>query len=307
MQMSAAGQLKLDGDLLLSPGTQDYLFTDQGATLAIQGQTAGSNAVIGLYAKDGDGTDSLNFSIYNLGLPSSVTNSERTLFGYDVSGAYGYLRTLKSGTGTARPLQIYTEAFVDQLVITATGEVGVGIATVGATTLGVQAGSSTNDAAVGGVLVESRTQTGNVGLGEDDLFSYSVPADTLNTDGMALHFLAWGRFAANGNTKRVRARFGSSGTSQLFDSTGLSYSGMIWRLEGTVIRTGAATQRSTVHGEIGSNGGGTASTSYLEANNSLNQTLSGTVALRITGETTTNVNNDIIIDACIVWWTDHNT
>lgn len=120
-----SGQLKLDSTLLLSSGSQDYLVTDRGNNIAFQAQTSGTLSSIELYAKDGDGTDSVHVSIWNVGTPASVTNSERVIIGYDAAGLYGYVKTLKSGTGTARPLQIFTESDTDQLYLSIDGKVGI--------------------------------------------------------------------------------------------------------------------------------------------------------------------------------------
>lgn len=171
-----------------------------------------------------------------------------------------------------------------------------GLTSAGASVLGVKAGTSTNDAAVGGVLYVTTTQTGNVGAGEDDLASYSVPANTLAVNGQSVWFEAWGSFAANSNNKQVRARFGTSGTNLVFDSTSVASNGGGWVLRGRIFRTGAATQKS--HGSW-------SRSSVMVAENGLNQTLSGAVTLKITGEATSN--NDIVLEGFIVGYDDANT
>lgn len=163
--------------------------------------------------------------------------------------------------------------------------------------VGVVAGTSGNDAALDGVLYETRTQTGNVGSGEDDLASYSVPANTLSADGMALEFEAFGTTSGTGATIHLRARFGTSGTNLLYDLV-TTASSRDWRIWGRIVRTGAATQKSVT----------SILTDSLTGNDvvtGLNQTLSGAVTLRITGEGVSN--NDIVLEEFVVKYTPVNT
>lgn len=199
-----------------------------------------------------------------------------------------------SPAGSATPATALT-IFNDKTI--ATG----GLASVGASQLGIKAGTSTNDAAVGGVLSEGHSATGNVGTGEDDLLTYGVPANTLSANGMSLWFEASGTSAANANAKTLRVRFGTSGTSLIaqFTVTG-GGSGSNWVVRGRIIRTGAATQKGYAS-IVGSN-----ITNTSDLATGLDQTLtSGTVSLRITGEATSN--NDIVCQSLIVGYDDQNT
>lgn len=176
----------------------------------------------------------------------------------------------------------------------------VGLTSANATTLGILAGSSSNDAAVGGTLDVDTGQTGNVGAGEDVLSSYSVPANTLSANGMSLWFEASGTCAANLNAKTLRVRFGTSGTSQILSATVTgSGGGGVWSLRGRVIRTGAATQKGYCM-LVGTN-----ITAVSGVATGLNQTLSGAVTLEVTGEAVSN--NDIVIETFNVGWDDNNT
>jgi hypothetical protein len=94
---------------------------------------------------------------------------------------------------------------------------------------------------IGGSLNSQYTDVGNVGSGEDDLMTYSVPAGALSVDGDRLEFEMAVQF--NGaNTKTLKAYFGSSliwsgttGTSVAFIT-----------LKGVITRTGATTQRANI-------------------------------------------------------------
>lgn len=130
------------------------------------------------------------------------------------------------------------------------------------------------------VLDSQYTAVGNVGGGEDDLMTFTVPANVLGTDGESLEIIAFGDFAANGNNKRLRLKYG--GTT-ILDTTALGINGDQWRLQATITRTGAATQ--IANAAIWS---GDALLLALVANASPTETLSGTVVLKLTGEATAN-------------------
>lgn len=181
------------------------------------------------------------------------------------------------------------------------GKLGVNInpASMGASGLGGQAGTSSNDWAAGGVLYVTTTQTGNVGIGEDVLASYVVPASTLAVNGQSLWFEASGSFANSANTVTLRVRFGTSGTNLVVSRIDTA-TGKTWELRGRIFRTGAATQKG--HGRITLDGS-VASTANVATG--LNQTLSGSVTFEITGEGTSN--NDLVLETLVVGWDDANT
>lgn len=82
------------------------------------------------------------------------------------------------------------------------------------------------------------TPASSVNAVETNLIQYTLPANTLKTNGQAVRVKAWGTTAANGNNKRVTAYWGA--TSMSFATHAGSASP--WEIEFTVIRTGAATQ-----------------------------------------------------------------
>jgi hypothetical protein len=137
----------------------------------------------------------------------------------------------------------------------------------------------------GSVLNVNTTEVGNVGAGEDDLITYTVPADTLTSAGQFLHISASGQFAASANNKRLRAKFGAT---TLFDSGALAITAASdWTLEGWIIRTGAATQEAYVEFQCSD------ATVPADAQYSTPaETLSGTSVLKLTGEAT--ADNDIV-------------
>lgn len=157
----------------------------------------------------------------------------------------------------------------------------------------VVAGTSAVDARVGGTLSTNTTPVGNVGAGEDDLMTYSVTGNTLNTNGQAIQLFAAGTIANNANAKRIRVKFGAT---TIFDTGALPTSAAIdWFIQGQIIRTGAATQKCIV--SISTNNATIPSSSdYTTAA----ETLSGAITLKLTGEAVSD--NDIVEELLRVGW-----
>jgi len=130
------------------------------------------------------------------------------------------------------------------------------------------------------------TSTGNVGAGEDTIFTYTIQASTLAVNGQAIAFDTAGTFAGTGNNKRIRVKFGAT---TIFDTgAGAAYNGEDWRIFGKIYRTGAATQKATINAETMSTTTGIPYTDYTTPT----ETLSGTVVLTITAEATSD--NDVV-------------
>lgn len=98
-------------------------------------------------------------------------------------------------------------------------------------------GGTTNLSGVMTTAWASSSAIGNVGVGEDDLRSFTLAASTLNNSGDTIYFDATGLFAANANNKRVRAYFGGT---LIFDTTSLALNGGNWRMQGKICRTSFA-------------------------------------------------------------------
>lgn len=130
---------------------------------------------------------------------------------------------------------------------------------------------------VGGALKTIYTTVGNVGAGEDDLQTFSVPAGTLSQDGDYLEFTMAFSVATNSTLKVY------FGAQQLF-SFGALATDAVYRVTGQIIRTGAATQRATFELK---GGAATSVVGYQLPT----ETLSGAVTLKATGEGVSN--NDI--------------
>lgn len=85
------------------------------------------------------------------------------------------------------------------------------------------------------------TTIGNVGGGEDDLMSTTIPAGTLTETGDLVRITAWGTSANNVNAKTLKMYFGA--TAIVSQSLTASIAGL-WLIEAIVARTGKDTQRA---------------------------------------------------------------
>ncbi len=97
---------------------------------------------------------------------------------------------------------------------------------------------------IGGTLSINTTSVANSGSGETDLMTYTTAADLLVNDGDELCFKTWGIYAANGNNKTVKVKFGS----QTILTTGaIAANDGSWSIEGSILRKTATTQEIIVN------------------------------------------------------------
>lgn len=166
---------------------------------------------------------------------------------------YGYL---------ADPAGLYALSFD-----TTTAKVYVGV------------GYSGNDAAVGGVLTQFYSDVGNVGTGEDDLYSYTVASSTfsINGDKIEAEYVVVLASSATA-TRQLRAYF--AGTAVL-DSTALTLaSGGTAKIRLSLVRETSSVVRVTAEFTVS----GIASQPVVTYTRITGLTLSSTNILKITGE-----------------------
>jgi hypothetical protein len=121
---------------------------------------------------------------------------------------------------------------------------------------------------------------GNVGTGEDNLMSYTVPANTLGGTGDYIDVTMFGTFANTANNKRVKVHWG---TTVILDTGALAFQDADWTVRLLICRVAGATQRCTATF--------TSSSALLASTNkytAASATLTGTVVLKATGEATDN-------------------
>lgn len=144
--------------------------------------------------------------------------------------------------------------------------------------LGEENGGTGASQAFGALSVDSTT-IGNVSGTDGNLANYSMPANTLTTDGNAVVFTAAGKFAADSNNKRIKVKFGSV---DVLDTSAMSFAvGGAWKAEGSCIRLASASQRCEAS-LLTSISSYPAFVSYATAT----EDLSGTVNLKITSAST---------------------
>ncbi len=133
-------------------------------------------------------------------------------------------------------------------------------------------------------LITTTTDVGNIGAGEDNLMTYTIPAGKLATNGDYLEFTMSLSFGANANNKQVKVYFGST---TIYASGAQAQNDGSMEIKGTIVRTGATSQRIT----------------FSQANNTLlfpdyssyvtaSETMANTIVIKATGEATSD--NDIV-------------
>lgn len=133
---------------------------------------------------------------------------------------------------------------------------------------------------------------GNIGVGEDNLHSFSVPSSGFAANGDSFEVKCSGTFAANANNKRVKLKFGAI---TLFDTTALAFNTGDWEISARIFRTSTTTGKSVVTWTC-NNVILTTTTDYQSwAFNFLTAN-----TLVVTGEAT--ANNDIVQELMQVFW-----
>lgn len=182
-----------------------------------------------------------------------------------------------------------------------TGDLGVGVDpdSMGASLLGVKAGSS-NDAAVGGMLYEDHAVTGQVGGGPDTLSTYSIPANTLAANGQSIHWRAGGVISTSVTSGVIKVVYGATTILEI-DASPVTNGA--WFAEGDIIRTGATAQRSIAWGLCDQGG----TKVHAISDTTPAETLSGAVTLKVTGNSSSAGNNDTVSHMLKVYFEDANT
>lgn len=108
----------------------------------------------------------------------------------------------------------------------------------------VPAGNSTNTGKLGGTIDKQTTAVGNPGTtSEGDLMTTSLAANALNVNQKGGEWKLAGKFAANGNDKRLRIKFGSA---TIYDSGVITDNGTRWTAEVRFYRTASNAQKISI-------------------------------------------------------------
>jgi hypothetical protein len=131
-------------------------------------------------------------------------------------------------------------------------ETGPAISIVGGTAMNIHTTSANNIVAdvvpssnsLPHTLNKQRTPVGNTGTSESDLFTYTVPGNTLNTDDQSIDFKIDGLFNDATSTANLKIYFGGT----VFGATGALTVSVTssWIAKGWIIRTGTTTAHAVV-------------------------------------------------------------
>ena len=153
-----------------------------------------------------------------------------------------------------------------------------------------------------GVLNTSVTAVGNVTTGEDDLITYSLPANSLQSNGQTVRVQAWGTLAGNANAKTFKFYFGAAtGISAILApfATATNLIAGQWMLEALIVRTGSSTQ--TIISRFSQLNGTTADTRDIVLDRNLvSATETDTAAITIKCTGTGTDTNDVVQSGLLV-------
>jgi hypothetical protein len=154
------------------------------------------------------------------------------------------------------------------------------------------AGSGTATYKPSGVIHVSTTIAGTpASLTETDLWTYSLPANTLNANGQSLRITFKLTAAANGNNKTLNFYFGATTVTTVVLSTNNADVAVVAR----IVRTGATAQSVSWEATAGA-----VRVSRSSPHPDAAETLGGAVTMRITGTNAVANANELVLKHVIV-------
>jgi len=126
---------------------------------------------------------------------------------------------------------------------------------------------------------------------EEDLLTYTMPANTLSATGKGVRITAAGTTASNTNTKTIRLYFGS--TVVVSNDVTTAPNGAGWKLNALVLRNAAGTQEVIADGTVGS---APQTTTYTGTS----EDPTGTITIKISGQNGVATANDITAQILLV-------
>lgn len=161
-----------------------------------------------------------------------------------------------------------------------------------ADTITVNAGTGSGTYVPSGAINLNTTEVGNVGVGEDDLITYTLPANSLSTTGKAVRVTVWGSGANNVNAKTIKFHTGATVVKTI---SLLTSNVQDWEFIVYIMSTGANTQDyySNFHRQAASG-----VDVVSRDTGTLTLTNSSTIVIKCTGEAT--ADNDIIQKGMLV-------
>jgi hypothetical protein len=105
-------------------GSQNYQLQGSGKFLNLVGQSAGNTAALGLASAEQDGTEFVGLSVFGVG-KFGESDNERLRIRYNPTNSQLEVKSTASGSGSLRPLHMFTEGNADQLVARTDGNVSM--------------------------------------------------------------------------------------------------------------------------------------------------------------------------------------
>lgn len=127
-----------------------------------------------------------------------------------------------------------------------------------------------------------------------DLWTFNLPANTLNEDGKTVRITAWGTTAANVNNKTEQATFGGTVIATRGPNAD---SGFSWVLRADVMRTGASAQLAHGNSEAATTG---AVAAYVLRTTTIAADNTQPITLKVTGLNGTASAGDVCVNAVFV-------
>jgi len=164
--------------------------------------------------------------------------------------------------------------------------------TISNSTITIPIGTSVLSGFLASQINEDMVAVGNIGVGEDDLITYSMPASVLSEDGDTLDITAFGTVAANANNKTIKLYFGST---VLIDTGAVAANSGSWYINSKIARISVTSEKAIT--EIISD-----NLLIIDSASFKSPTADTAAAIEIkcTGEATSD--NDIVQEGLIIKW-----
>lgn len=156
-------------------------------------------------------------------------------------------------------------------------------------------GTGSGTAALIGKAHANTTAVGNVGTGADDLMTYSLPANSLSSNGKGVRVSMWGTTALNANAKTLNIYFGTTALKTFVLPTNAIVD---WSAEYIVLRSGAGTQKVVFKGLIADQATVLATDTVFFEGGGTNQDDTAALTIKATG--TATADNDIVQNGMLV-------
>lgn len=103
-----------------------YIVRTTANRLQVFNDVSGAASVCGLFSKDGDRSDDVEYRAYGLGTDTASVNREFIRLRWNQAQDKYELTTEKNGTGVAKPIDISSNGNTNQVYLDTNGGVGIG-------------------------------------------------------------------------------------------------------------------------------------------------------------------------------------